>query len=144
VACCSGSSQTRKLDVTVEFRPVADRNYRLKFTLSGQEGRWLGRGSDSYNLGDPQQFGCGRMPQPGVQDVGIKMELICSESDSPTLQGIIQITIGHSTHRGKLVATPLDCIKGGPGCVARWSLLYLGGLGMADITVRGQKAAATA
>jgi hypothetical protein len=143
MACCSGETQTRKLDALLEFRPFPDRNFRLKFTLSGRDGNWKGRGADTFDFGNPKQFGCGEQPHLGVQDVKVKLELACAETDTnATITGTIQITLARTTHRGKLWPTSLDCIEGGPGCVATWTLLFLGGLGSTDLTVRG-KAAST-
>jgi hypothetical protein len=149
MSCCSGPTQTRELDVLVQFRPYFDRQLQLKFNCKGRDGNWRGHGRAQMYFGDPTPFpACTGEPYLGQQEVHIKGEFHCvgqvdNNGDTRyTLQGTLTITVGHQNHRGSIDPVELNCFGNGPGCEAVWENLYLRGLGQSTITVKGLKRAA--
>lgn len=132
--CCSGQKQTKNFNVTLFWRIEPDIERRLKFSASGKNGKWSGNGSGQYNLGDPI-YKCGVRSLKGIIVLRTKITLECMETDRQYVGGILQFTLGKSTHRGQL--KPVELICDAPNSSAEWPQLWLGPLGSATLQITG-------
>jgi len=134
--CCSGSTQTTKMVVSINFRPTASSQFMLRFFISGGNGRWTGRFVDDFDFGTAQS--CGQHKLLGIQKVAARIDLECVDGPTPSLIGKVDVTIAKTFNRCTLPPTFLDCVNGGPTCLAEWPSLFFGPyLGAGTVSIRG-------
>lgn len=144
MGCCSGRDQTRRMDAIITFRPNPTEQFQLKVQMQGRNGSWKGRGAKEFDFGS--SISCGDRPPIGVQNVTMKVELVCTEVEEMlTVGGFIDIRVAKHINRFNLPSQSLDCPNGGPGCSAEWPALFFNQyLGTGTLTIHGRKTPAEA
>lgn len=140
MSCCTGDTQTRSFDVTLNWRSVPDSERRLKFTMNGADGQWTGQGSGEYDMG-PAVYSCGVRDPKGNVVIRVNAAIKCVEDGiNSFISGHLQITFGKTTFGIRVRPHALICTDGGPNSTVEWPQLWLGPLGEGKLLLVGSKA----
>ncbi len=135
--CCSGNTQTTKITATLLWRiDINSVERKLIINLTGTNGEWTGEASGSYEMGNGPVPACGGSKVIGSQVLRIKGKLTCSTIRGISyIQGLLTVTFLQTIFKVRLDPVAIACT--GSNLTASWDQLFLGQLGIGQLSVAG-------